>query len=494
MKYNAMLLTDFYKVCHKNMYPNNMTKLYSTWTPRGSRLPVDYTIWFGLQGFIKEYLVEYFNEMFFEQPLEKIISEYKNIISKTFDPNVDTTNIENLHNLGYLPIKITSISEGTIVPVRVPVMTIENTHPEFSWLTNYLETLFSCSLWQPSTSATISYIIRELIAGYLDETVGNTDLAKIMYGDFSFRGMSSLQCALTSGAGHMLSSIKTSTIPAIQYLCDYYNADINKEKIGEWSASTEHSCACSNYAIDGNEEDFFVKMATQIYPSGNFSFVSDSYDLWNFVANTIPKYKDMILNRDGKILVRPDSGIPELILCGDINAKTEYERKGLVEVLWDIFGGTITEKGYRTLDKHIGIIYGDGINYDRCKKILGLLKEKGFSALNIIYGIGSYTYNYNTRDTQMWALKATYGETKDKRFFIFKNPKTDNESFKKSQKGMCVVYRDNEGNMCFKDRLYPEDIEKYNDVNLLETVFINGKLVKEQSLSEIRNILHDNKF
>ena len=165
MNKNMMLLADFYKISHKAMYPEGMTKLYSTWTPRSGKFfpQSKFVIWFGLQGFIKEYLIDYFNEYFFNRPLDEVISEYKLYIHNTFDENAHTDHIAALHNLGYLPIEIKALPEGTKVPYRVPCCTVTNTHPDFAWVTNYLETLFSCNLWMPTTTATRAYVFRQII-------------------------------------------------------------------------------------------------------------------------------------------------------------------------------------------------------------------------------------------------------------------------------------------------------------------------------------------
>ena len=364
---------------------------------------------------------------------------------------------------------------------------ISNTHDDFPWLVNYLETLMSCHIWQPMTSATIAYRYREIIEKYFDLTVENGNISSAC-GDFSMRGFSSLESAEASGAGHLLSFIGTATIPSILYLEKYYNANVDKEVIGIGTPSTEHSVMCS-YGKD--EITAYRRLINDIFKTGVLSIVSDTYDYWNVITNILPELKEDILRRNGKIVIRGDSGDPIKIICGDPEAKKDSpEFKGTVELLWDIFGGTINSKGFKVLDSHIGTIYGDSITVERCEAICKRLMEKGFAVNNCVFGIGSYTYQYNTRDTFGFALKATHSIINGEEKFIYKDPKTDDGRFKKSQKGMCYVYKEND-NILYKDELTINEVNNLKD-NLLETVFINGNLVKEYSLKDIRLKLNSN--
>lgn len=484
---NPLLLTDFYKTIHHMCYAEGLTKLVSYWTPRMSRKEdMDKVVMFGLQPFLKKYLIKYFNENFFSRDKEEVISEYKRIISKTMGSvAADTKHIEALHDLGYLPIQIKAVPEGSRVNIKTPMIEITNTHEDFAWLVNYLETFMSCNIWQPMTSATIGYRYREIVEKYFDLTVENGDVKRAC-GDFSMRGFSSLESAELSGAAHLLSFVGTATIPAIDFLEKYYNCNIDKEIVGLGTPSTEHSVMCS-YGED--EFSAYKRLITEVFPSGTLSIVSDTYDYWKVITEILPRLKEEILNRDGKIVVRGDSGDPVKIICGDKNAaKDSEEHKGTVELLWDIFGGEINSKGYKILNSKIGTIYGDSITVERCEEICKGLEEKGFAVSNCVFGIGSYTYQYNTRDTFGFALKATHAVINDEEKFIFKDPKTDKDRFKKSQKGMCYVYRDGE-NILYKDELTIKEQDKCKD-NLLEVVFKDGNLVKDYSLSEIRNRLH----
>ncbi|WP_238900871.1 nicotinate phosphoribosyltransferase [Clostridium sp. YIM B02500] len=484
---DPLLLTDFYKTIHHMCYAPGLTKLVSYWTPRMSRKEnMNKVVMFGLQSFIKKYLIEYFNENFFAIPKDEIISEYKRVISRTMGSiAADTTHIEKLHDLGYLPIQIKAVQEGSRVNIKTPMIEITNTHDEFAWLVNYLETFMSCNIWQPMTSATIAYRYREIVEKYFDLTVENGDVKKAC-GDFSMRGFSSIESAQVSSAGHLLSFDLTATISSILYLENYYNCNIDNEIVGLGTPSTEHSVMCT-YGTD--ELKAYKRLINEVFPSGVISIVSDTYDYWNLITNILPILKEDILNRDGKVVIRGDSGDPVKIICGDSEAPNDSPAyKGTVELLWDIFGGEINSKGYKVLNSHIGTIYGDSITVERCEEICKCLEKKGFAVSNCTFGIGSYTYQYNTRDTFGFALKATHAVINGEEKFIFKDPKTDTGNFKKSQKGMCYVYKEGE-DILYKDELTINEQEEYKD-NLLEVVFKDGNLIKDYSLKEIREKLH----
>ncbi len=483
---NPLLLTDFYKIHHNKMYPDNMTLLYSNFTPRKSRIPgIDKVVVFGIQHFVQEYLIKKFNEEFFSLELNRLVAEYKRHC------NVSTKHIEDLWDLGYLPIEIKALPEGTLCPIGVPCFTIKNTHPNFGWLTNYLETLISAMMWQPITSATIAYEYKKLLSKYAIETTGSAEFVQWQGHDFSMRGMSSIESSILSGMGHLLSFTGTDTIPSIYALERSYGGN---GLIGASVPATEHSVMCM-----GTKEDEITtfKRLLGLYPTGILSVVSDTWDLWKVCTEYLPQLKEEILARDGKLVVRPDSGDPVDIICGlqqsnpggysnqqweDITNKPDF--KGVIELLWETFGGTVNEQGYKILDSHIGAIYGDSITLDRAKQICERLKAKGFASTNIVLGIGSYTYQYNTRDTFGFAMKATYGEVDGEAREIFKDPITD-DGTKKSKKGLLQVTNDIRDN---KDIIGVIDQCSWEDeaAGLLQTVFQNGVLTNPTTLQEIR--------
>ena len=367
------------------------------------------------------------------------------------------------------------------------MLTITNTHPDFGWLVNYLETLISCMLWQPITSATIAYEYKKILNKYALETTGNTEGVQWQGHDFSMRGMSSVESAILSGMGHLTSFTGTDTIPAIYQLEQSYKA---QGLIGASVPATEHSVMCMG--TKESEIETFRRLI-KLYPTGILSVVSDTWNLWDVCTKFLPELKEEILARDGKLVIRPDSGDPVDIICGESmasiirrkNPKNKVkpedfpEYKGVIELLWDIFGGTINEQGYKVLDPHIGAIYGDSITLDRATQICERLKAKGFASTNIVLGIGSFTYQYNTRDTFGFAMKATYGEVNNEAREIFKDPITD-DGTKKSKKGLLRVVQ--------HEQLEVIDQQTWEgeQASLLTTVFKDGKLVKETSLDEIR--------
>lgn len=489
MRYIMPTLADFYKLSHRNQYPTNTSLVYSTWTPRTSRVKgIDNVAVFGAQAFIKEYLIEMFNESFFKRPKTEVIAEYSRLISATLgDPNPETKHLEDLHDLGFLPLSIKALPEGTIIPTRVPMMTIENTDPRFFWLTNFIETLASCELWQAATSATLAIEYKKLMDTFANTTNPEGAAFTIFQGhDFSMRGMSSLRSAVLSGMGHLLSFAGTDTIPAISATEYYYNADITKELIGTSVPASEHSVQCSY----GDDMAYLKRMLSEVHPSGIVSIVSDGYDFWDVITRVVPALKSDIMARKGgavgdKVVIRPDSGDPVLIVCGDPSAPVgSPEYKGAVECLYETFGGTMSSTGYKLLDSHIGLIYGDAITLPRAREIMQRLKDKGFASTNVVFGIGSYTYQYNTRDTFGYALKSTLCVIDGVEKQIFKDPKTDN-GVKKSQKGRVAVLR--QGNTySFIDGLSLDDKVKGDQ---LREVFRDGKLLIDESFSAIRERL-----
>ena len=483
-----LLLCDFYKVVHSEQYPEGLTRLTSYYTPRMTRVKgLDRVVMFGLQAFIQKYLIEEFDENFFNVPEEEVLEEYNRVLKHSLGDVYNDEKVRKLHKLGYLPLEIRAISEGTLVPIKVPMIEISNTHPEFAWLVNSIETLMSCTLWHTMCAANVGYMYRQIVNKYYEISVEDTIPRNRALGDFGMRGAESLESATKSGAGFCLSFLNTATIPTINYLEEYYYCDTVEDHVAYGAVSTEHSVMCSNFTVDGDEKTMVKRLLTEIYPNNNFSMVSDSYDYWNMVDKILPELKDEILNHNGTLFVRGDSGDPVKIVT-----ETVYR-------LWNNFGGTINSKGFKVLNSKIRALYGDGITLHRCKQIYEELISKGFACNNVSLGVGSLsmqaiqledgTFEPLTRDTFGVAVKATYGEIKGEPISIFKNPKTDNDNFKKSQKGLCKVYREN-GVITYRD-----GYDKYTiQDNLLNKVFIDGEFFRVSSLRGIRNRLHNDKF
>lgn len=543
LKMTAPNAADFYKSGHIFQYPKGTSVVYANFTARSDRLAKilrngwDGKItFFGLQGFAQWYLIDLWNETFFNLDEDVAVSKYYRLMKNTIG-HIDVEHIRALHKLGYLPLKIKALPEGSRVDIRVPVFTIINTLPEFFWVTNYVETVMSCEVWKPTTTATIAYEYRRLLERYAALTGASMDLVQWQGHDFSMRGLSGLADAYTSSPGHLLSFTGTDVIPAIEYLETYYGADIEKELVGSSVPATEHSVMC----MGGKETEYetFRRLIEDVYPSGIVSIVSDTWDFWKVITETAGQLKEKIMARDGKVVFRPDSGDPVKIISGyryktyatKKEAEEDYydlhndmslteesyeavqigdsffeikfgywasgdvrevligeelrpeEVKGAVECLAEGFGTTRNDAGFMELDYHVGLIYGDSITLSRAEEILERLKNKGFASTNVVFGIGSYTYQYNTRDTFGFAVKSTYGEINNEAVEIFKDPVTDSGT-KKSAKGLLRVEKDITGYV-----LHEQQTPEMEALGELKTVFLDGQLTRFQTLSEIRGNL-----
>jgi len=482
---SPILLVDGYKVGHIFQYPKDTTLIYSNFTPRRGIDPDSQgVVFFGLQRFIEKVLIREF-ETWFAEDTEEAVHEYRWTMEQYLGGSGvgDCKHIRELHKLGCLPVRIKALPEGTVVPYGVPVLTIENTLPDFYWVTNMLETVMSAELWKACTSATTALRFRRNFERYSKITVtdGHNPFIDWQGHDFSMRGMSGAEDAAVSGAGHLLSFMGTDTLPAIELIRDYYDDALAQEtNIGGSIPATEHSVM--SMGLEANERDTFVRLITEVYPSGPVSIVSDTWDFWHVLCVILPSIKDIILARDGKVVIRPDSGDPVDIVVGDARArKGEPEHKGAIQVLDETFGHTLTAKGFKTLNPKVGLIYGDGITLERQNRILEGLHDKGYSSDNIVLGVGSYTYQYTTRDVHGFAMKATYGETlSGGPQVIYKKPKTDHFG-KNSARGLLRVDRV-DGKLVLR-----EDVTREQEQGgELRRVFEDGEAYGTATLSEIR--------
>lgn len=490
MKTNPLTAIDFYKADHRRQYPEGTTEVYANFTPRSSRLARvlehrfdNRVVFFGLQYFLKDFLVNAWNTEFFQQPKEKVVAKYQRRMDTALGAGAITVDhIAALHDLGYLPVRVKALPEGARCPIGVPCMTVVNTQPEFFWLTNYLESVISAYLWKPVTSATTAFEYRRLLHEYAKKTGTDEGFIDFQAHDFSFRGMSGLEDAALSGVGHLCSFAGTDTVAAIDLAEDYYGANAEQELVGASVPATEHSVMCMG--MKDGELETFRRLITDLYPAGIVSIVADTWDFWKAITQYTVMLKEDILNRDGKVVIRPDSGDPVKIIVGDPDAPAgSPEHKGAVECLWNVFGGTQTVTGHKLLDSHIGLIYGDSITLERAEAILEKLHKKGFAAGNVVFGVGSYTYQHVTRDSFGFAMKATSGIVNGERRDIFKDPKTDNGT-KKSAKGLLRIAEENGTYV-----LYAEQTEEQEKEGALKTVFENGTITKEFTLREIRETL-----
>lgn len=499
---NPLMLIDFYKAVHEEQYPEGTERIVSYYTPRKSRLDDKYClVHFGLQYFLIEYLIDWFDNEFFRKPIDKIRENYERYVESSIpDENELFPKIEALHKLGYLPLEIKSLPEGTIVPMGVPCVQIANTHKDFAWVVNTVESLLSNTLWHSQIAASVGYWYRQIVNEYYDLTVDDdVPRAKAM-SLFSYRGEESNESGILSSAGWLTSFVLSATVPSAQFMENYYNANVKNEEVNFGAVSTEHSVMCSNYAVDGDEITMVKRLLNDIYPNTSFSMVADSYDYWNMVDNILPQCKEDIMRHNGKLNIRGDSGAPVNIVVNTVLS------------LWENFGGTVNSKGYKVLDPHIGVVYGDSITISRAKSIYDSLEYLGFAANNVSLGAGSFSMQCLeevvieeptkfetqalqpfTRDTYCSAVKATYCEVNGEPIPIYKDPKTDDGHFKKSHKGCCVVTEKADGGLMCIDGLTYEDACSWKG-NLLETVYQNSSMVRRDSLSYIRNRLHEGKF
>ena len=487
---NPLFLTDGYKTGHHQQYPKGTTLVYSNFTPRSNKYApqgCDQLVSFGQQMVVKQ-IHEAFEKDFFSRPKDEVCGEMKRELSMYLNTDYDVSHFEALHDLGYLPIIVKTIEEGSLVPMRVPVLTIYNTHPDFYWITNYLETIISNLLWKPMTSATIAHAYRKVLTGWQEKTDAERSWFIDWQGhDFSMRGLDSIDATISSGLGHLTSFSGSDSLPAIFGARKFYNEE---GFVAGSVNATEHSVMCA-----GSKEDEVgtFRNLMETYPTGILSIVSDTWDLWKVCTEHIVTLKEEILARDGKVVIRPDSGDPVEIICGKkwddeqnpYDENVDAIEKGVVELLWDVFGGEINEQGYKVLDSHIGAIYGDSITIERANEICKRLEAKGFASTNIVLGVGSFTYQFNTRDTFGFAMKATYVEVNGEGREIFKDPITD-DGIKKSAKGLLRVAGD-ETCMLLEDQCTWED----EVTGKLQTIYKDGEFYNQTTLTEIRERLRN---
>ena len=535
-----VLATDGYKITHKGMFPEGTTQVYSNLTPRDSKhaqkskLFDNKVVFFGLQAVLLNHLQKDWNDRFFHVDKEIAIEEIRSTFDAYAGPGVvDISAFEDLHDLGYLPIHIKALPEGSRVNIKVPVLTITNTHPEFFWLTNYLESILSAELHKGITAATTAYEFRRVVNHFAELTGANKDFTNWQCHDFSLRGMSGVNDAMLVGGAHLLSNYGSDTIPAISFLKNYYMA--GSELISGSVPASEHSVM--TMGGQDNEKETIRRIIKDIYPAGIVSVVVDGYDYWKVLTEYVPALKGDILSRQknalgqAKTVFRPDSGDPVEIICGmkvyvltrdewddarelnndsydvvydpledkyyrfdvhcwpdgsvsgmDIEDEVPvHEVKGSIEVLWDTFGGTVTDKGFKVLDEHVGLIYGDSITLDRQWEILERLAAKGFASSNVVFGVGSYTYQCVSRDNFGIAVKATYGVVNGEAREIFKDPATDTNKTKKSAKGLLRVEKEGENFVLYDQQTPMQELQ-----GELQTVFLDGTVSGLQSLAEIR--------
>lgn len=499
--FSSLYWSDGYKTSHKKMLAQGTTRLYGTWIPRSTKHApkgISKIVSFGQQLVVK-WLHQEFRENFFGET-KNVATQFQKDMSLYLGMEYDGKHFEELWDLGYLPIEIQSLPEGIETNPNIPHMTFINTVDGFAWLTLYLETFISSLAWKAPTSATIALAYKRKCYEYVMKTdPENAWLIPWLCHDFSARGLDPYS-QIASGLGHATSFLGSDTLPVIPSARFFYNEPQDQVAIGSVNAS-EHSVSTTKIFTVG-EKQMLIDWLKE-FPTGILSVVADTFDLWKLVTEYLadPEVKELIMARDGKLVIRPDSGDPVDIICGVPSTHTKHltlpknspEIKGVIELLWDIFGGTVNEQGYKVLDPHIGAIYGDSINIERQEQIYQRLEAKGFAATNIVLGIGSFTYQMNTRDTLGYCAKAAWFEIKDgedtKQLDVYKDPITDRDpttglSTKKSLRGMQFVYYNDSNEVCVKSQVSEE--EAYSSDNLLKTIYKNGVFSNQTTLTQIR--------
>lgn len=587
--------SDGYKLGHAAMYAKGTESVYSNLTPRSDRIykrnATKYyngkLVLVGCQGALIE-MVENWDK-FFKMDKGIAIARFKLLCDNYLGVNiVSTDELSKLHDLGFLPLEIKTLDEGTQVPMGIPVLTVTNTIAHAYWLVNFLETTISNLTWKTSTAATVATEYRAMLKDFALKTGTPLESVAFQAHDFSARGMSGPEDAARTGFGHIAAgNFGTDSLGAVLYAQEYYGGG---NFVAASVPATEHAVATSNILrieqelstgnyeyhndeqmiieskmIDNFEDPRLIAEVMFLYelmlrfPTGILSYVTDSFDFWAMISKGLPYLKAVILRREGngvtpgKLVIRPDSGDPVEVICGrvihdmgvevtsaddwedscnDIGyqyvkdcspedevrflvrdcegailevfgyAQREYdhsmyfeyesvkeydlsaEEKGAIEVLYGIFGGTETSTGHKLLDEHIGLIYGDSITTQRCLNILDRLEGQGYASGNVVFGVGSFTYQCVTRDTFGQAVKATCTIVNGKTIPIFKDPKTD--SNKKSAKGYLFV------DLVDEDLVLLDDVtfeKQASEENQLKTRFYNGQFSNMTTIDIIRSKL-----
>jgi len=456
---NIITLTDSYKTSHYLQYPEGTETVYSYLESRGGLF--DNTVFFGLQYFIKTYLHGQV------VTLDKINRAERLIRAHGVPFNRDGwVHIVNDHK-GHLPVCIQAVPEGTVVDGHNVLMTVQNTCPKCFWLTNYLETLL-LQVWYPTTVATLSREMKKVIANGLNET-GDVAGLPFKLHDFGFRGVSSVESAKLGAAAHLINFMGTDTLPGLEMLLDNYFVNLD-ECPGFSIPASEHSTITS-WGRD-NEAKAMENMLDK-YPEGIVACVSDSYNIWEACSDIWgTQLKDKILNRNGTLVVRPDSGNPVEVVSK------------VILTLMDKFGFTVNDKGFKVLPPQIRVIQGDGITFESTKAIIAEMKRNQLSVDNTAFGMGGGLLQKVDRDTLKFAFKCSAamvdGEWRD----VYKQPV--DEPFKKSKKGILKLVQNSDGS--FRTIQLHEELETTS--NKLKTVFLNGELVNQTNFNQVRERAH----
>lgn len=579
----AALNADAYKSGHIYQYPKGTSFIFFNMTARSDKylntpLFKDGIIPMGLKRFCQDYLRDHWNNTFFNRPKNEAVDEALEIMNGVLGEGaIGREHWDALHDLGYLPIVVDGVPEGTLLPIKVPMLAFMPTHDDFSWVAGYLEDAFSNELWKSTTVATVAFHNRRIAEKWAAETCDNNGHIPWQFHDFSLRGLSGMNDGALNAIGHLTSFKGTDNFSAVYTTKRAYGQGMKVSDIGNSVPATEHSVMTAKIAIKGKqlfgksfidsdlqryeaEREVFRDLITETYPTGIVSIVADSYNYWRTIGTISADLHADIMRRDGKLVFRPDSGNPFYVVCGYnaiefenakawiikrmqgnpkyhgeltfaqaksakkmtdlpcldlLRRETNYEMivdkedfdgaitlnletleqkwmsteeiNGSLRTLWTNFGGTTNEKGFKLLDEHVGLIYGDSITMDLADRIFGRMAEMGFASSNIVFGVGSFSYQFNTRDTLGFAVKGTNLIADGEEIMLCKEPITD-MGLKKSAKGCVIAVRDGLGNITMLDHLTKEqygDVLEHGD-SVFTTYFADGECFCEDTLEDIR--------
>jgi nicotinamide phosphoribosyltransferase len=459
---NILTLTDSYKTSHWKQYPKGTSKVYSYLESRGGKF--NNTMFYGLQYFIKQYLS---GQVVTEEKIQRAKKFWDAHLGPNHFNEAGWRHILDKHN-GHLPVRIKAVPEGTVVKTGNVLVTVENTDPEVPWLTNFLESIL-LQVWYPTTVGTLSREVKKNLINYLKKTTSYnaeeiSGVVAFMLHDFGFRGVSSVESSGLGGSSHIINFMGTDTVSAILFAQEFYNTE---NPLAFSIPASEHS------TITSWGEPFEVKAMENMldsYPTGLVACVSDSFDIIRACRDYWgTALRDKILSRDGRLVIRPDSGDPVQTL------------KQIFHILWDKFGGTTNDKGFKVLDPHVRVIQGDGVNFESISDICDMMIEEGFSIENIAFGMGGALLQKVDRDTQKFAFKCSSITINGEEAEVRKNPIEINEkgervqSFKKSKAGRLKLV-----NGQTVEHSHDEDGDE------LVEVFLNGKVMKEWTFEEVR--------
>lgn len=452
---NLILNTDSYKASHFVQYPPNSEIVSSYVEARGGQFKQ--ALYFGLQAFIKSYLMQPVTQAHIEEAAELFAAHGEPFNREGWEVIVN-------EYAGLMPVEICALPEGSVVPTGTALVQIQNTDQRLYWLPSYLETMLLRAIWYPTTVATLSWHAKQVIREYLEATCDHpAEQLPFKLHDFGARGTSSQETAALGGMAHLVNFMGTDTVAALLAARRYYHAEMAAFSI----PAAEHSTITS-WGRE-HEVDAYANMLKHFAQPGKiFAVVSDSYDIYNAVTELWGKQlREQVINSGATLVVRPDSGQPEIIVVE------------VLERLEQAFGSMVNQKGYRVLNNCVRVIQGDGVNLESIGVILERIKQHGFSTENVAFGMGAGLLQKVNRDTLSFAMKASAiriaGEWTD----VYKQPITD--LGKTSKRGRLAVIKTEQGWQTIReDQLGTQQ-------NQLQPIFRDGELLQDVNFAQVRS-------